>query len=98
MKDDTPDAAPKKRPTIACGICKKPSVQEFWPFCSKACADVDLLQWFDGAYKIDHSGDDDPEELAAAFAEREREEELARRSENQAPAKKTQRGRKKKDT
>ena len=60
------------RPIIPCAICKKDSVQEFWPFCSKHCADVDLGRWFTGVYKIEIEGDDDPDELEAAFEEIQR--------------------------
>ncbi len=36
-----------------CPTCKKPSVFEFRPFCSKRCADVDLARWFKGDYRIE---------------------------------------------
>jgi endogenous inhibitor of DNA gyrase (YacG/DUF329 family) len=35
-----------------CPNCGKPSEQEFRPFCSKRCRDVDLHRWFSGAYAI----------------------------------------------
>ena len=35
-----------------CPICGKPAQQEYRPFCSKRCADVDLQRWFTGAYAI----------------------------------------------
>ena len=35
-----------------CPICKKPSEQEFRPFCSKRCKDVDLARWLRGDYYI----------------------------------------------
>ena len=35
-----------------CPICGKPSVEEFRPFCSKRCADVDLNRWLTGGYVI----------------------------------------------
>ncbi|MES2906895.1 MAG: DNA gyrase inhibitor YacG [Pseudomonadota bacterium] len=36
----------------ACPICGKLAVQEYKPFCSKRCADVDLNRWFSGRYAI----------------------------------------------
>lgn len=35
-----------------CPLCKKPSVPEFRPFCSKRCADIDLARWFRNDYRI----------------------------------------------
>lgn len=35
-----------------CPICKKPSVADYAPFCSKRCADVDLGRWLGGTYAI----------------------------------------------
>jgi endogenous inhibitor of DNA gyrase (YacG/DUF329 family) len=47
-----------------CPICGKPRVQQFRPFCSKRCADVDLNRWLSGVYAVpvaedtDEDGDD----------------------------------------
>ena len=38
--------------TAPCPICKKPAVQQYRPFCSRRCADVDLQRWFSGGYAI----------------------------------------------
>lgn len=35
-----------------CPLCRKPTVIEYRPFCSKRCADIDLARWFRGDYKI----------------------------------------------
>jgi hypothetical protein len=35
-----------------CVICGKPQQEEYRPFCSKRCADVDLNRWFSGGYRI----------------------------------------------
>lgn len=36
-----------------CPICKKVfSQEEYVPFCSKRCADVDLGRWFNGTYAV----------------------------------------------
>ena len=41
-----------KTRTARCPICKKPMVQDYRPFCSKRCADIDLGHWFKGDYAI----------------------------------------------
>jgi endogenous inhibitor of DNA gyrase (YacG/DUF329 family) len=38
--------------TGKCVICGKPKSEQFKPFCSKRCADVDLNRWFSGGYAI----------------------------------------------
>jgi endogenous inhibitor of DNA gyrase (YacG/DUF329 family) len=35
-----------------CPICSKPESQQFRPFCSRRCADVDLSRWLKGNYAI----------------------------------------------
>jgi len=35
-----------------CPICRKPVAEEYAPFCSKRCADVDLHRWLSGGYAI----------------------------------------------
>jgi endogenous inhibitor of DNA gyrase (YacG/DUF329 family) len=35
-----------------CPICGKPATQEYRPFCSKACADIDLSRWLSGRYVV----------------------------------------------
>lgn len=35
-----------------CPICGKPQVDEFRPFCSKHCADIDLGRWLGGRYAV----------------------------------------------
>jgi endogenous inhibitor of DNA gyrase (YacG/DUF329 family) len=35
-----------------CLICGKPTKEEYKPFCSKRCADVDLNRWLSGNYAI----------------------------------------------
>ena len=37
---------------MACPICNKPSVEQYRPFCSKRCADIDLAKWLRGDYVI----------------------------------------------
>ncbi|HVX81984.1 MAG: DNA gyrase inhibitor YacG [Devosia sp.] len=40
------------RPVRPCPICRRPSTQAFFPFCSARCADIDLNRWLSGAYVI----------------------------------------------
>lgn len=42
-----------------CPNCGKPAEEEFRPFCSKRCADVDLHRWLTGAYAIPLKEDED---------------------------------------
>ena len=46
-------------PAKPCPICGKPIVQEFRPFCSARCADVDLNRWLTDRYVIP-ARDDEP--------------------------------------
>ena len=49
-----------------CPTCGKMPVQQFRPFCSKRCADVDLNRWLSGVYAVpvteetDEDGAGDP--------------------------------------
>jgi len=49
-------------PDKACPICGKPAVEEFKPFCSRRCADVDLNRWLSGVYAIPVKDDDEDED------------------------------------
>ncbi len=42
-----------------CPTCSKPPAQEYAPFCSRRCADIDLQRWLAGAYVV--PGSDDPD-------------------------------------
>jgi hypothetical protein len=48
--------------TPKCPICKKPSIKEYHPFCSKRCADIDLAHWLRGAYVIEGDAEEHKEE------------------------------------
>ncbi|MCQ2966248.1 MAG: DNA gyrase inhibitor YacG [Alphaproteobacteria bacterium] len=37
---------------MKCPICGKETIQQYKPFCSKRCADVDLSRWLNGGYVI----------------------------------------------
>jgi uncharacterized protein len=36
----------------SCPTCRKPSVAEHAPFCSRGCKDRDLLRWLEEGYRI----------------------------------------------
>lgn len=52
-----------------CPICKRPRSDEHRPFCSKRCADVDLLRWFSGAYAIPSQDDEDARDFRTGDGE-----------------------------
>jgi endogenous inhibitor of DNA gyrase (YacG/DUF329 family) len=51
-----PEGAKPKRAKSAkaprCPICGKPAAEDYRPFCSKACADIDLGRWLGGRYVV----------------------------------------------
>ena len=51
-----------------CAICGKPVEEQYRPFCSRRCADVDLQRWLTGRYAVAAVEDDgdaeEPEEGA----------------------------------
>ena len=44
--------SPSLAPGKPCPICGKPAVEQFRPFCSKRCGDVDLNRWLSGVYAV----------------------------------------------
>lgn len=38
--------------TSSCPICKKPTVVNFRPFCSRRCKNIDLGRWLTESYAI----------------------------------------------
>ena len=38
--------------TAKCPICRKASVKQYRPFCSKRCSDLDLDSWLNGNYRL----------------------------------------------
>jgi endogenous inhibitor of DNA gyrase (YacG/DUF329 family) len=45
-----------------CPICRKPSVHEFRPFCSRGCRDRDFIAWADERYTVPVRPEEDEEE------------------------------------
>ncbi len=56
-----------------CPICGKPRVEQFRPFCSRRCADIDLHRWLGGSYGIPATEQDDREAEAESGPPREDE-------------------------
>jgi endogenous inhibitor of DNA gyrase (YacG/DUF329 family) len=54
-----PATAPRLKP---CPICGKLAIEQFRPFCSKRCADVDLHRWLAGVYAVPAAENDDSAE------------------------------------
>ena len=52
-----------------CPNCGKPRAQEFNPFCSRHCANLDLGRWLDGRYTIS------TEEIAGPMAAQGRDDD-----------------------
>ncbi|MEM8952177.1 MAG: DNA gyrase inhibitor YacG [Pseudomonadota bacterium] len=55
----TDDQKPAK--TRRCVRCGKPRTQEFRPFCSRRCRDLDLGKWLDGSYTIPAEEEEPPD-------------------------------------
>lgn len=53
---------PAAASTGTCPICGAPTATALRPFCSKRCADVDLMRWLRGGYAIQSTSDDDDED------------------------------------
>ncbi len=57
---------PGKPRAPKCAVCSNPVTQDYRPFCSKRCADIDLGRWLDGRYAIPGQpaspSDTDPDE------------------------------------
>jgi|SoiMethySBSTD1v2_1073268.scaffolds.fasta_scaffold257009_2 uncharacterized protein len=49
-----------------CPICGRPTQDNYRPFCSRRCADVDLSRWLRGSYAIPDEPEDREREEAPA--------------------------------
>lgn len=45
-------ALKRKAPKPQCPVCRRATLAEFRPFCSKRCKDEDMRRWIEGAYRI----------------------------------------------
>jgi uncharacterized protein len=52
---DRPVSPPLRavRVLAKCPICERTGVEEFRPFCSKRCANIDLGRWLKEAYRVE---------------------------------------------
>ena len=64
----------KLKPTRPCPICGKPSSQQFHPFCSARCSDIDLNRWLSGSYVIPAEPVEDDEDEGPAKPGEDEEE------------------------
>jgi endogenous inhibitor of DNA gyrase (YacG/DUF329 family) len=48
-----------------CANCSKPVTEQYKPFCSKRCADVDLGRWLNESYVVptNETAEDDEEKV-----------------------------------
>jgi uncharacterized protein len=49
-----------------CPTCRKPTVQQHRPFCSRRCADVDTARWLGGTFVIPGAALDVADDTAVA--------------------------------
>ena len=49
-----------------CEICGGPRAREYYPFCSRRCADVDLQRWLSGAYQVPAAKSDEDDSAGVA--------------------------------
>ncbi|MEM7238408.1 MAG: DNA gyrase inhibitor YacG [Pseudomonadota bacterium] len=49
--------------TTICPVCQGPGLDQWRPFCSKRCSDVDLGRWMTGHYRIASPEPVDPDDL-----------------------------------
>ena len=63
------------KPTRPCPICGKPSTQQFYPFDSARCQDIDLNRWLSGVYVIPTSEEPDAEDNSTEVANPSGDEE-----------------------
>ncbi|MDA0362578.1 MAG: DNA gyrase inhibitor YacG [Proteobacteria bacterium] len=48
---------------MSCPICKKISFDDYKPFCSKRCSDIDLSRWISGSYVVPGPALEDENEI-----------------------------------
>ena len=60
-----PETTPTPRP-MRCPICGKPTADNFRPFCSRRCADIDLNRWLSDVYAVPGKPEEAEEETPGA--------------------------------
>ena len=70
-KEEKSPLEERKEKVSKCPVCGKESVKEYFPFCSKRCADIDLNRWFSGVYAFpsEEGDEEDGEPLSSAESE-----------------------------
>jgi endogenous inhibitor of DNA gyrase (YacG/DUF329 family) len=59
-------SSPNTEPHVRrCPICGRPPQAGFKPFCSSACADIDLSRWLEGRYAIPAEKEDEADSPAS---------------------------------
>jgi len=61
MSSRSPEKSDSHVNIKTCPICKRASAEEFRPFCSKRCVELDLARWLKGTYAIPAINQDDEE-------------------------------------
>ena len=51
-----PASTPRLKP---CPVCGKLAIEQFRPFCSRRCTDVDLNRWLSGVYTVPEAENDE---------------------------------------
>ena len=49
-----------------CPICGRPAEDNYRPFCSRRCADIDLNRWLSGVYAVSVNEAEDEDGASAA--------------------------------
>jgi endogenous inhibitor of DNA gyrase (YacG/DUF329 family) len=60
-----------QKPASRCPTCRKPTVAQHRPFCSKRCADIDLARWLGGTFVIPGASLDVADDTAVAPGEQD---------------------------
>ena len=55
------------RPRRPCPVCGKPPAEDYRPFCSRRCADVDLGRWLAGSYVLPGPPESEEDDETAAM-------------------------------
>lgn len=59
-----------RRRSAPCPICAKPVHEDYRPFCSKRCADIDLHKWLGESYRVETEEPADDMEVPPESADR----------------------------
>lgn len=52
-----------------CPVCRKPTVADYRPFCSRGCRDRDLVNWLDEGYRMPARPDEEEQDDTPARGE-----------------------------